>query len=160
MKNDRQLKFFLFIGVFSIGIYSLSQSYGIGFSSTPSLPFNIFIMDKNNFYFTKNDLIVFKYPGEDIYNYKKDEKFVKKVSCFSGDRLEVDISYNYFCNGVKIGQALLQDGDGRKLEPFIFNGIIPDNQYFVSGTHIKSWDSRYWGFVSKDRIIGKAKGII
>lgn len=105
-------------------------------------------------------MIVFKYPGEDIYNYKKDEQFVKIVSCISGESLITNENYEYFCNGEFIGKALLKDGEGKSLKPYVFNGVIPNNKYFVSGTHPKSWDSRYFGFIDKNRIIATAKGLI
>lgn len=158
--SKKTLLFSIFVMIFFHGIYTLSQSYKIGFSSTPSLPYYVFLIDKKDLDFKKNDLIVFKYPGEDIYNYKKDEQFVKIVSCISGESLITNENYEYFCNGEFIGKALLKDGTGKRLEPFLFNGIIPKDRYFVSGTHIKSWDSRYWGFVHKDKIIATAKGLI
>ena len=154
------LLFTIFLMIFSHGIYTLSKSYKIGFSATPSLPYYLFLIDKKDLDFKRNDLIVFKYPGEDIYNYKKDEQFVKIVSCISGESLITNENYEYFCNGEFIGKALLKDGEGKSLKPYVFNGVIPNNKYFVSGTHPKSWDSRYFGFIDKNRIIATAKGLI
>ena len=57
-------------------------------------------------------------------------------------------------------KALLKDGEGKSLKPYVFNGVIPNNKYFVSGIHPKSWDSRYFGFIDKNRIIATAKGLI
>lgn len=158
--NKLYLKITIFLMIFFHGVYILKQSYGIGFSVTPSLPYYVFLIDKKNLDFKKNDLIVFKYPGENVYNYKTDESFVKIVSCISGETLNTFDNYEYFCNGEYIGKALTKDGIGKNLNPFVFNGVIPNNKYFVSGTHSKSWDSRYWGFVSKDKIIATAKGLI
>lgn len=159
MKKE-YLKITIFLMIFVQGIYLFKQSYGLGISLTPSLPYYVFIINKKNLNFKKDDLIVFKYPGENIYSYKKDEQFVKIASCFPNDNLKVDENYEYFCNGKSIGKAPLRDGRGIELQHFIFNGIIPDNKYFVIGTHPKSWDSKYWGFVSKERIIATAKGLI
>jgi signal peptidase I len=159
MNPKLNLKIFIFLMIFFHGIYILKQSYGIGFSVTPSLPYYAFLIDKKDLTFSKKDLIVFKYPGENVYNYKTDESFVKIVSCVPGEILKTK-NYEYFCNDEYIGKALLKDGQGKSLNPFVFNGIIPKNNYFVTGTHQKSWDSKYWGFVSKDRIIATAKGLI
>ena len=93
------LLFTIFLMIFFFVIYTLSKSYKIGFSATPSLPYYVFLIDKKDLDFKKNDLIVFKYPGEDIYNYKKDEQFVKIVSCISGESLITNENYEYFCNG-------------------------------------------------------------
>lgn len=160
MNTKLNLKIFIFLAIFINGIYILKQNFGIGFSATPSLPYYVFLINKKNLNFTKKDLIVFKYPGKNIYNYKTDESFVKIVSCMPGEILKTDEKYEYFCNGEYIGKALLKDGQGKSLEPFFFNGIVPTDKYFVVGTNLKSWDSKYWGFVSKDRIIATAKGLI
>lgn len=159
MKRE-YLKIAIFLIIFFHGIYILKQSYGIGFSVTPSLPYFVFLIDKKDLEFKKNDLLVFKYPGKNIYNYKTDESFVKILSCVPGEILKTNENYEYFCNGKNIGKALLLDGSGKSITPFFFNGVIPNNKYFVIGTHPKSWDSKYWGFVSKDRIIATAKGLI
>ncbi|EAL3751808.1 S26 family signal peptidase, partial [Campylobacter coli] len=39
-------------------------------------------------------------------------------------------------------------------EQFIFNGVIPKDKFFVMGTHPRSFDSRYWGFVDRKDIKG------
>lgn len=142
------------------GVFLFRQSYSLGISLTPSLPYTIFLMDKKDKEFEKNDLIVFKYPGENIYSYKTGEQFVKIATCFPGDKLIVTLELDYFCNDIKIGKGYQKDSDGKDLKHFIFNGFIPENNYFVTGTHPKSWDSKYWGFVSKDSIIGTAKGLL
>lgn len=41
-----------------------------------------------------------------------------------------------------------------KVEQFIFNGVIPKDKFFVMGTHPRSFDSRYWGFVDRKDIKG------
>ena len=37
--------------------------------------------------------------------------------------------------------------------------VIPDSQFFVYGTHRRSYDSRYFGLVHQDNIIGVATRI-
>ena len=159
MKKEH-LKIAIFLMIFIQGVYLFKQSYGLGISLTPSLPYYVFIINKKNLDFKKDDLIVFKYPGTKIYSYEEGEQFVKIAACFPKDNLTVNENYEYFCNGKNIGKAPLQDGKGIELQHFIFNGIIPENEYFVIGTHPKSWDSKYWGFVSKNQITGTAKGLL
>ncbi|WP_325099558.1 S26 family signal peptidase [Campylobacter sp. TTU-622] len=55
----------------------------------------------------------------------------------------------YYCDNVFLGIAQKTDKDGNKVEQFIFNGVIPKDKFFVMGTHPRSFDSRYWGFVDK-----------
>jgi len=154
------LPIFILLGIIAHGVYTFNQNYSLGFSSTPSLPYTVFFVDKKNIDFVKDDFIVFPYPGENNYTFRTGEKFVKIASCFPNDNLTTNQNLEYFCNGVKIGQAYLNDSQGKRLAHFKFNGLIPNDKYFVTGTHPKSWDSKYWGFVSKNTILGKAKGLI
>lgn len=160
ISSKQYLKISIFLMIFFHGVYILKQSYEVGFSATPSLPYHVFLINKKNLNFNKNDLIVFKYPGKNIYNYKKNESFVKIVSCIPGEILKTNENYEYFCNEKKIGKAVLEDSQGKQLNPFIFNGVIPNNKYFVIGTHSKSWDSKYWGFVPKNNITATARGLL
>lgn len=159
-KKHNIFPIFIILAIIAHGVYILKQSYMIGFSATPSLPYSVFLVDKKDTKFLKNNLIVFSYPGKDIYNYKHGNQFVKVVSCMPNELLQTNNNFEYFCNGQKISQAQFVDSKGEKLPHFVFNGPIPKDNYFVLGTHLKSWDSKYWGFVSKDRIIGTAKGVL
>lgn len=154
------LPFFIVLGIIAHGVYLFKQNYHLGISLTPSLPHTLFFVNKKDKKFTKDDYIVFSYPGQTIYAYKNGEAFVKVAKCFPNDILTTTKDLTYFCNDKKIGQAYLQDSKGNKLPHFVYNGTIPHNNYFVIGTHPKSWDSKYWGFVSSDEIMGKAKGLL
>lgn len=158
MKNTHLI--LIVILCFILTIYNVRQFYGIGFSFTPSLPYYVFLVKKKELNFNKNDLVVFKYPGENVYSYMHNEQFVKIVSCMPGDYLNVNENFEYFCNDIKIGKAFLKDSSEKELNHFVFNGIIPAERYFVIGTHDKSWDSKYWGFVPKENIIATAKGLL
>jgi len=160
MVKKNILPVFILLAIIAHGIYLFKQNYFLGFSLTPSLPYNVFFVNKKDKEFIKNDLIVFAYPGQNIYAYKTGEKFVKIASCFPNDILITNENLEYYCNGKIIGKAYLYDSQGKRLSHFRFNGPIPKDKYFVTGTHPKSWDSKYWGFVSKDTIIGKAKGLL
>jgi signal peptidase I len=122
------------------------------------------------------DIIVFRYPV-DI-----SQTFVKRVIGVSGDRLKM-VNRVVYRNGIALNepyvyhkfgydagrdnfpgerspfaeglQAQLQ---GDMLEHHVVNGeiVVPPNCYFAMGDNRdNSLDSRYWGFVPRDYIIGK-----
>jgi signal peptidase I len=122
------------------------------------------------------DIIVFRYPV-DI-----SQTFVKRVIGVSGDRLKM-VDRVVYRNGVALNepyvyhkfaydasrdnfpgepspfaeglQAQLQH---EMLEHHVVNGeiVVPPNSYFAMGDNRdNSLDSRYWGFVPRDYIIGK-----
>jgi hypothetical protein len=80
----------------------------------------------------------------------------KRIACQPGDRLTVTETHDYFCNGTYLGRALPADANGTPLPAFSFDGIIPAGQYFLSGGHPRSYDSRYYGLVTHERFAHKA----
>jgi len=122
------------------------------------------------------DIIVFRFPV-DI-----SQTFVKRVIGVPGDRLKM-VNRVVYRNGVQLNEpyvyhklaydasrdnfpgepTLFADGlQGQlqrdMLENHVANGeiVVPPNQYFAMGDNRdNSLDSRYWGFVPRDNIIGK-----
>ncbi len=107
----------------------------------------------------RGDIIVFKYPQDE------NRDFIKRIVGLPGERVQI-----------KGHQVWL---DGRPLvEPYVKPGppaphggqpdycgyaygceptVIPPDSYFVMGDNRdNSQDSRYWGFVRRDKIKGKA----
>ena len=72
---------------------------------------------------------------------------IKKVGCLSGEQLTMDAANHFFCNGRLLGQALEADSKGRPLPQFSFNGTVPADKLFMVGTHPRSYDSKYYGFI-------------
>ncbi|HXH83952.1 MAG TPA: signal peptidase I [Candidatus Tectomicrobia bacterium] len=108
----------------------------------------------------RGDIIVFKYPQDE----KRD--FIKRIVAVPGEQVQVRGSQVYV--------------DGRPLEePYVRQSpnplahagqpgycgyaygceplVVPPESYFVMGDNRdNSQDSRYWGFVTRDKIRGKA----
>lgn len=102
----------------------------------------------------KGKIISFNFPLDTQY-FKKDTPFAKEVKCESGDILATQ-GREYFCNSNSIGKARITDSKGIPVKQFTFNGVIPKDFYFVMGDNPNSFDSRYWGLLSKDNIKGVA----
>lgn len=77
--------------------------------------------------------------------------FVKRVGCSAGETLKVENDY-YYCDGGYLGMAKRKFLSNMPLTPFVFNGRVPKGMFFVIGDHPDSFDSRYIGFISRDRI--------
>ena len=84
------------------------------------------------------------------------ERMIKRVGCRPGEWLQVDAEYRFSCNGRPLGQALATDSQGRPLPRFTHNGPVPVGQLFLVGTHHRSYDSRYFGFVDAREILHQA----
>lgn len=84
------------------------------------------------------------------------ELMVKKVGCLPGDLLTTDAGRNFTCNGRILGKSLEADSKGRELPHFTFNAQVPEGKLFMVGTHPRSYDSRYFGFVDANEILHTA----
>lgn len=94
----------------------------------------------------RGDVIVFHepdQPGRDL---------IKRVIGLPGDKIVMDGS-NIWINGVELNEPYIT----QKYNPGAETQTVPANQYFVLGDNRPvSEDSRYFGFVPKDYIVGKA----
>jgi signal peptidase I len=98
----------------------------------------------------RGDIIVFVYPRDP----KKD--FIKRVMALPGESVQI-IGRTIYINGKPI-----RDPWGVWSENDLLRGnfgpvTVPQGHYFVLGDNRdNSMDSRYWGFVPKSNILGKA----
>ncbi len=136
-KSENFLVFGIMIGVvFGIFFIHLSRD--------TSLDYNVWLSAGKKDNYTLNSYVRFKYTHPD--KYIEGRWLIKQVACKEGDLLE---RYNdYFtCNGKNIVTVLHKDKYGNPLYPFEFHGIIPKGYYFLTGTHERSYDSRYFGLI-------------
>ncbi|MEF2232084.1 MAG: signal peptidase I [Pseudodesulfovibrio sp.] len=100
----------------------------------------------------RGDIVVFKFPEDE------DKDFIKRVIGLPGETVEVRDKVVYI--------------DGRPLdEPYVFHTnadmmpvrdnfgpfVVPGGQYFMMGDNREgSYDSRWWGPVRREKIVGKA----
>ncbi len=101
----------------------------------------------------KGDIIVFKYPE----NPKRD--FIKRVIASEGDIIEGKNKIVYV-NGLPLDETYIQHVDKRilfeKRDQF-GPEKVPEGKLFMMGDNRdQSYDSRYWGFVDTNDVLGKA----
>jgi len=104
----------------------------------------------------RNDVLVFIYPVDP----KKD--FIKRVIGLPGDRIQLK-DKKVHINGQVLTDPFGVHSDQNILPYFeqprdnLGPLIVPPNKYFVMGDNRdESYDSRYWGFVDDQQLIGKA----
>ena len=127
------------------------QSYHIdGHSMDPGLHQDQFVMvNKTSYLFSspeRGDVIVFHAPTD------TSQDFIKRIIGLPGDTVQIDAQHVYV-NGKELNETYVSVPYNRQGAKW----TIPANEYFVMGDNRPvSDDSRDWGFVPKDYIIGKA----
>ena len=109
----------------------------------------------------RGDVLVFKYPIE------PDRDFIKRVIGLPGDTLEVrdkkvyidgtplDEPYAHYLDAA--GPSELREVTSSDVRDHFGPVTVPPDQYFMMGDNRdNSADSRYWGFLRRDYIKGKA----
>lgn len=101
----------------------------------------------------RGDVIVLKNPRDES------QDFIKRVIAVPGDTIKIDQS-QIFVNGGKISEEYLPPNTPTHAGAFLTEGTnikAATDQYFVLGDNRDhSSDSREWGAVTKEKIIGKA----
>lgn len=97
----------------------------------------------------RKDIIVFKFPQEPELDY------IKRVVGLPGDVVEIRDGLTYI-NGKKLDEPYVPE-KYRDYYNYMPPTPVPPDHYFVLGDHRNnSKDSRYWGFVPKNLIKGRA----
>ena len=157
---------------FGIRTFVAEARYIPSGSMLPTLQINDrLIIDKVSYLFSdpvRGDIVVFN-PTAQLEKEKYKDAFIKRVIGLPGDRVAVK-GGKVYVNGKLLSENYLDEPSAKDWStndryasdelykvPWPADGIIPKDQYLVLGDNRNnSYDSHYWGFVPKDKIVGKA----
>lgn len=140
----------IFLAVAVITYISMREVFKrVAVATSESLPYRIFLLESPRP--AKGGYVLFNHKDRHVTG-----RIIKRVSCVAGERLETR-GRDYYCNGTYLGRAKEFGRKGQKLSNFTFNGIVPDDRMFVTSDHLDSYDSRYWGFLSKEEVMASAQ---
>lgn len=115
----------------------------------------------------RGDVIVFEFPADEGKPWLERKDFIKRIVGIPGDVVEVR-NKQVYVNGVHqdIPQAIHKETSvilpNSRVSPedrrdFMPPQTVPEGNYFVMGDNRdRSYDSRFWGFVERRKIKGKA----
>lgn len=151
------LKTIVLSGVLAFGIrtFVAEARYIPSGSMLPTLQIDDrLIIDKISYNFhnpVRGDIVVFS-PTDTLKKQNFKDAFIKRLIGLPGDKVEVK-GERVYVNDQPIQEIYLDDKPNYNFGPV----TVPPNQYLVLGDNRNnSYDSHYWGFVPRDRIIGKA----
>lgn len=134
-----------------LAIHFTVQNYQIdGTSMTNTLQNGQFVLVNKVAYLfhapERGDVIVCHEPDE------PERDVIKRIIGIPGDKVTLN-STDLWVNGVKLDEPYIRE----KYNPQATTFMVQPNQYFVMGDHrLDSKDSRYFGPVPRDYIVGKA----
>ena len=91
------------------------------------------------------DVVVFRWPRDERQN------FIKRIIGLPGDRIRLERGEVYR-NGVLLDEPYVEEHSGITLR----ERVVPDGMYYVLGDNrARSDDSRHWGSVPEENIVGR-----
>lgn len=122
--------------------------------------YTTFLVDRHQTEVTRDGIIAFRSQGLDPY-FDDGTLMAKKVVGLPGDEIRVDASHltpGVWVEGMRVISGFMhQDNLGLSDEDLHRDQVIPPGHFFVIGTTPQSYDSRYWGYIETDQIVGSVK---
>lgn len=113
------------------------------------------VVDKVSYHFAppqRGDIVVFTPPQKVTMQEHSNDPFIKRIIGLPGDRIEIK-GGRVYANNMPLRENYIAAQPDYTWGP----QVVPANSYLVLGDNRnKSYDGHIWGFVSSDRIIGKA----
>lgn len=122
-----------------------------------------FLVDRADHAIARGDYVSFTARGMTPF-YPDGTRVVKRVVGIPGDHIVVDSS-GVWINDMFSGPLKhVQPGGelwrrGHRIQDYSRNERVPAQRWWVMGTSSRSFDSRYWGYISDEQIIGRARAL-
>ncbi|CDN12080.1 MAG: signal peptidase I [Richelia sp.] len=114
------------------------------------------VIEKISYHFHSpqfGDIIVFQ-PPEELQNrgYQKNQAFIKRVIGEPGNVVSINTG-EVFLDGKSLQEDYIAEPPNQPFPPV---KVPPDNLFVMGDNRNDSNDSRYWGFLPKHNVIGRA----
>ncbi len=151
------IKTLLTAGVLAIGIrtFVAEARYIPSESMLPTLEVqDRLIIEKISYRFNdpqRGDVVVFQ-PTDILRQQNYKDAFIKRVIGIPGDTVQVSSGHVYV-NGQMLEEQYIEEAPEYDYGPV----TVPDDHYLVLGDNRNnSYDSHFWGFVPREKLVGKA----
>jgi signal peptidase I len=105
--------------------------------------------------YKRGDVIVFKPPPD--FSEGNGQPFIKRIIGVGGDTVEIHDDGKVAVNGDELDEPYTFQHQPTLASTGVKRWVVPAGDYFVMGDHrMASSDSRAFGFIKRDEIIGRA----
>lgn len=118
--------------------------------------YTFFLIDLKDKSLKKGAIYAFSAKNMEPF-YKNGTRMVKILTGMPGDMVQIDDKWKITVNGDVVGEGLqLARNLNLPESHFYGSSTLKDGNYWFMGKSHFSFDSRYWGTVKDDQIIGRA----
>jgi len=150
------------LALVALALQYIGERFLIGIDSQKTLCIGserIYLIDRKSPLPWRGDIFAFTADERMAPYFKPGTIMVKYLAAVPGDRVVVDqegvhVNGKLVVRGLQLAKKLK-----RPKTAFFADFIVPPERYFAVGIHPRSFDSRYWGLVRKDQILGIAHPI-
>lgn len=117
---------------------------------------SVYLIDKKDRRMVRDGLYAFEGKGLTPL-FEDGQQMIKRLKGLPGDNVEIDTLESIIINThvVTRGLSLLEKLD-KPIASFVGKGQLGQGNYWFMGETDDSFDSRYWGTVTDEQIIGRA----
>lgn len=122
--------------------------------------YTMYLVDKGSTDIQRGSLYAFN--SKDLSPiYSENTRMLKYLIAIPGDEVQITHDETILVNGKKVASGLKHAEEmlGRPISDFVGKATLAENEYWFLGTSDESFDSRYWGSVTRDKIVGRAYGL-
>lgn len=131
---------------------------GVDKQKNPCIDARILVVWKSDELPAKGDLFAFRAPKGVEPVYDAGTLFAKRVVGQAGDMVEIKADETIWVNDTQVGRGLphLALATQEQKQKFYGKRRLGDGEWWVMGDAIMSFDSRYWGVVKTEDLLGRA----
>jgi conjugal transfer pilin signal peptidase TrbI len=151
------------LAIIYVPLSAFASHYRIVYDSIKGancLPYSVFLVDLRDRAVERDEYVAFVSMQMEPF-YQNGTLAVKLVAGVPGDHVTVNAK-GVSVNGRYMGSLLhLQDGErlwrmGRRVDEVERDEQVPVGHLWMMGTNPRSYDSRYWGYIQKSQVVGRA----
>lgn len=140
-----------------VAFYVLALAHyriGIDPQLITSLPYRLWLIDTADETFTRGDYVRFLTDDRHSRFFSPGTPLVKRIVAVPGDHVVVTDGV-VIVNGRVRTELYLVPALGKPEGAFDRDLIVPERHYWLMGTNPYSYDSRYWGLVGQQQVVGQ-----